>query len=108
VSFVAITLCVASQRVFKIVVYFVIDSVLKLLIHPRILLTTLFFPLVGMGTRKIQKDAKIRAEYCQYNSEARTETSCDATRVGWMLRNCAGNLKKLWYFVGSSIANMEG
>jgi hypothetical protein len=34
VSFVAITLCVASQRVFIIVVYFVIDSVRKLLDSP--------------------------------------------------------------------------
>jgi len=33
VSFAAITLCVASQRVF-IVVYFVIDSVRKLLVTP--------------------------------------------------------------------------
>jgi hypothetical protein len=31
VSFAAITLCVASQRVFIIVVYFVIDSVRELL-----------------------------------------------------------------------------
>jgi hypothetical protein len=31
VSFIAITLCVASQRVFIVVVYFVIDSVRKLL-----------------------------------------------------------------------------
>jgi hypothetical protein len=31
VSFAAITLCVASQRVFIVVVYFVIDSVWKLL-----------------------------------------------------------------------------
>jgi hypothetical protein len=31
VSFAAITLCVASQRVFIVVVYFVIDSVRKLL-----------------------------------------------------------------------------
>jgi hypothetical protein len=31
VSFVTITLCVASQRVFVVVVYFVIDSVRKLL-----------------------------------------------------------------------------
>jgi hypothetical protein len=31
VSFAAITLCVASQRVFIFVVYFVIDSVRKLL-----------------------------------------------------------------------------
>jgi hypothetical protein len=30
VSFVAITLCVAPQRVFIVVVYFVIDSVQKL------------------------------------------------------------------------------
>jgi len=34
VSFVAITLCVASQRVFIVVVYFVIDSVRKLLGTP--------------------------------------------------------------------------
>jgi hypothetical protein len=34
VSFAAITLCVASQRVFVIVVYFVIDSVRKLLDTP--------------------------------------------------------------------------
>jgi len=31
VSFAAVTLCVASQRVFVVVVYFVIDSVRKLL-----------------------------------------------------------------------------
>jgi hypothetical protein len=31
VSFAAITLCVASQRVFVVVVHFVIDSVRKLL-----------------------------------------------------------------------------
>jgi hypothetical protein len=37
VSFAAITLCVASQRMFIAVsVYFVIDSVRKFLIHPRI------------------------------------------------------------------------
>jgi hypothetical protein len=34
VSFAAITLCVASQRVFITVVYFVIDSVRKLLDTP--------------------------------------------------------------------------
>jgi hypothetical protein len=34
VNFAAITLCVASQRVFIIVVYFVIDSVRKLLDTP--------------------------------------------------------------------------
>jgi hypothetical protein len=34
VSFAAITLCVASQRVFVVVVYFVIDSVRKLLNTP--------------------------------------------------------------------------
>jgi hypothetical protein len=34
VSFAAISLCVASQRVFIIVVYFVIDSVWKLLDTP--------------------------------------------------------------------------
>jgi hypothetical protein len=33
-SFAAITLCVASQRVFIVVVYFVIDSVRKLLDTP--------------------------------------------------------------------------
>jgi hypothetical protein len=37
VSFAAITLCVASQRVFIVVsVYFVIDSVRNLLVTPRI------------------------------------------------------------------------
>jgi hypothetical protein len=36
VSFTAITLCVASQRVFIIVVYFVIDSVQKIWIRPHI------------------------------------------------------------------------
>jgi len=37
VSFAAITLCVASQRVFiAVVVYFVIESVRKLSVHPRI------------------------------------------------------------------------
>jgi hypothetical protein len=40
VSFAAITLCVASQRVFVVVVYFVIDSVRKLLDTPSY---TLFF-----------------------------------------------------------------
>jgi len=41
VSFAAITLCVASQQVFIVVVYFVIDSVWKLLDTPscRCLLT---------------------------------------------------------------------
>jgi hypothetical protein len=34
VSFAAITLCVTSQRVFIVVVYFVIDSVRKLLDTP--------------------------------------------------------------------------
>jgi len=34
VSFAAITLCVDSQRVFVVVVYFVIDSVRKLLDVP--------------------------------------------------------------------------
>jgi hypothetical protein len=34
VNFVSITLCVASQRVFIVVVYFVIDSVRKLLDTP--------------------------------------------------------------------------
>jgi hypothetical protein len=34
VSFAAITLCVASQRVFIVIVYFVIDSVQKLLDIP--------------------------------------------------------------------------
>jgi len=34
VSFVAITVCVASQRMFIVVVYFVIDSVRKLLDIP--------------------------------------------------------------------------
>jgi hypothetical protein len=42
VSFAAITLCVASQEVFIIVVYFVIDSVRKLLdtsyLHPELTL----------------------------------------------------------------------
>jgi hypothetical protein len=33
-SFAVITLCVASQRVFIVVVYFVIDSVLKLVDTP--------------------------------------------------------------------------
>jgi uncharacterized membrane protein len=40
VSFTAITLCVASQRVF-IVVYFVIDSVRKLLDTPTLKLCTM-------------------------------------------------------------------
>jgi hypothetical protein len=34
VSFAAITLCVASQRVFSVAVYFVIGSVRKLLVTP--------------------------------------------------------------------------
>jgi hypothetical protein len=39
VSFAAITLCIASQRVFIIVVYFVIDSVRKLLVTPSYVLS---------------------------------------------------------------------
>jgi hypothetical protein len=35
VSFAAITLCVASQRMFIVVAYFVMDSVRKLLDNPR-------------------------------------------------------------------------
>jgi hypothetical protein len=43
VSFVAITLCVASQRVFIVVsVYFVIDSVRKLLDMPSYIMFILF------------------------------------------------------------------
>jgi len=38
VSFDAITLCVASQQVFIIVVYFVIDSVPKFWLQPGIIL----------------------------------------------------------------------
>jgi hypothetical protein len=41
-SFAAITFCVASRRVFVlavVVVYFVIDSVRKLWIHPRMLIS---------------------------------------------------------------------
>jgi hypothetical protein len=34
VSFAAITFCVASQRVFTVIVYFVINSVRKLWLHP--------------------------------------------------------------------------
>jgi hypothetical protein len=40
VSFAAITLCVASQRVFIVVVYFVIDSVRKLLDTPSYTVTS--------------------------------------------------------------------
>jgi hypothetical protein len=44
VSFAAITLCVASQRVFIIVVvYFVIDSVRKLLVTPSYILHNMKF-----------------------------------------------------------------
>jgi hypothetical protein len=44
VSFAAVTLCVASQRVFIVVsVYFVIDSVLKLLV-------TLSYSVISDGT----------------------------------------------------------
>jgi hypothetical protein len=43
VSFAAITLCVASQRVFIIVVYFIIDSVRKLLDTPSYLLIAYYF-----------------------------------------------------------------
>jgi hypothetical protein len=47
VSFTAITLCVASERVFVVVVYFVIDLVLKLLDTPRTLAAVL-----GWGSYK--------------------------------------------------------
>jgi hypothetical protein len=41
-SFAAITLCVASQRVFIVVVYFVINSVRKLLDIPSYVTETVF------------------------------------------------------------------
>jgi hypothetical protein len=43
VSFAAITLCVASQRVFIVVVYFVIDLVRKHLDTPRIYMCMCLF-----------------------------------------------------------------
>jgi hypothetical protein len=49
VSFAAITLCVASLRVFIIVVYFVIDSVRKLLDTPS-------YSYVGVVAVKSEKD----------------------------------------------------
>jgi hypothetical protein len=49
VRFVATTLCVAYQRVFIVVVYFVVDSVRKLLDNPRT--TCSIFPRMFCDTR---------------------------------------------------------
>jgi hypothetical protein len=53
VSFAVITLCVASQRVFIVVVYFIIDSVRKLLdtpsyVDPTLLKTRYFWVLCNI------------------------------------------------------------
>jgi hypothetical protein len=52
VSFVAITLCVASQRVFIVVVYFVIDSV-------RILLDTLLYTYFDITLAVTSRDSSV-------------------------------------------------
>jgi hypothetical protein len=49
VTFAAITLCVASQRVF-VVVYFVIDSVRKLLVTPSYIFHTVYAGVVKAGS----------------------------------------------------------
>jgi hypothetical protein len=51
VSFAAITLCVASQQVFIVGVYFVIDSVRKLLDNLR--KTTAFYTVSNFGSREL-------------------------------------------------------
>jgi hypothetical protein len=53
VSFAAITLCVASQRVFIVVVYFVIDSVRKLLDKPSYYKLTILFLRVLLNRPKL-------------------------------------------------------
>jgi hypothetical protein len=54
VSFVGITLCVASQRVF-VVVYFVIDSVRKLLDTPSYMLTLSFHLTLSLPSDRFVK-----------------------------------------------------
>jgi hypothetical protein len=50
VSFAAVTVCVASQRVItKVSVYFIIDSVRKIWIHPRIFPLTSLFIIILFG-----------------------------------------------------------
>jgi hypothetical protein len=66
VTFVAIILCVASQRVFIVVVYFVIDSVRKLLDTPSYLLLRLENIIYRESVyRKLLKT--IRYTFCMFN-----------------------------------------
>jgi hypothetical protein len=80
VSFNAITLCVASQRVFIVVVYFVIDSVRKLLEHPRVCVCLysahrvclMFRSVIFLGTLYVtelnKKENKISQDFLQLHS----------------------------------------
>jgi uncharacterized membrane protein len=63
VSFAAITLCVASQRAF-IVVYFVIDSVRKLLDIPSCCKTK---RTLGKGENETERKVPINKEYTADN-----------------------------------------
>jgi hypothetical protein len=68
VSFAAITLCVASQRVFVDVVYFVIDSVRKLLDTPTYItymyfsIHTSFISFVEVWLHIIERDYRMDIE----------------------------------------------
>jgi len=85
VSFVAITPCVASQRVF--VVYLVIDSVRKILDTPSYINLVIFFSII----RVIKCSTHLRDEKCVHNFVRPKRRWED---------NTAMDLKELWWGYG--------
>jgi hypothetical protein len=105
VSFAAITLCVASQEVFIVVVYFVIDSVRNLLVTPSYVCTSLMtcvlfclltafallfasltsllfsFVLGGVGARETPKLLPSFARCCLYKGKVRAEADREVACV---------------------------
>jgi hypothetical protein len=77
VSFAAIILCVASQRVFVVVVYFVIDSVQKLLDTPSHVFY--LFTFVSASTDRSKRTTK-------NNVTVELESWCE--RIPLRIENC--------------------
>jgi hypothetical protein len=77
VSFAAIALCIASQRVFIVVVVvdFVIDSVRKLLDIPSYTAQTLSHPTASRRRRKVRREKLLQVEQSPSNEDgARTDS----------------------------------
>jgi hypothetical protein len=106
VSFAAITLCVASQRVF-IVIYFVIDSVRKLLGTPSYIL----FSLIVVYSVKAEKDGGLCCsaflEYIRYFKNYISSSYCLLPST---LRRCEMNgvCRVEWKVVGENIRSLSG